>query len=73
MLRLNKIESITIQWFLIISLRFPSTFHVMKKQRDREQVEKLSRNDEQNAFLTGKVSNVAKFSFFFIGEQKKIF
>jgi hypothetical protein len=39
----------------------------------RKQVEKLSRSDEQSAFLTGGISNVLKFSFFFVGEQKKNF
>jgi hypothetical protein len=37
----------------------------------KKQVEKLSRSDEQSAFLTGGISSVAKFFIFFIEKQKK--
>jgi hypothetical protein len=39
--------------------------HYLKKQ-----VEKLSRGDEQSAFLTGGVSNFAKFTFSFRRAKK---
>jgi hypothetical protein len=37
---------------------------------DLNQVEKLSRSDEQSAFLTGGVSNVAKCTFSFWRAKK---
>jgi hypothetical protein len=57
-------------YFLVIFLLFFSVlvqnyFLIVLKQ-----VEKLSRSDEQSAFSTGGVSNVAKFSFFLIGEPR---
>jgi hypothetical protein len=42
-------------------------------KRNKKQAEKLSRSDEQSAFLTGGVSNVAKFIFSFRGAKKKFF
>jgi hypothetical protein len=44
-----------------------------KYQSNMKQVEKLSRKDEQSAFLTGGVSNVTKFTFSFRKAKKKFF